>query len=85
MAMGKAIVASDLPSLREIIKDGENALLVISDNPELLAQGIKKLLKNPELAKKIGSNARIKAQYYSWDNRAKRIAEFMINSQVFEE
>ena len=36
MAQGKAIVASDLPMLREVLRNGENALLCDSDDPAAL-------------------------------------------------
>ena len=41
MASGRPIVASDLPSLREVLRDGENALLVEPGNPQALTAGIR--------------------------------------------
>ncbi|MHB8991587.1 MAG: glycosyltransferase, partial [Chloroflexota bacterium] len=40
MAARRPIVASRLPSLQEVLRDGENALLVEPDDPESLAKGI---------------------------------------------
>jgi len=40
MGAGIPLVASDLPSLREILVDGENALLVAPDDPAALAAGV---------------------------------------------
>ena len=34
MAAGRAIVASDLPAIREVLRDGENALLVTPGDAE---------------------------------------------------
>ena len=59
MASGIPIAASDLPSIGEILNDPStgsgrgNALLVEPDNPEALAEGIKKILQNPDFSGKI--------------------------------
>ncbi|HEX2513998.1 MAG TPA: glycosyltransferase family 4 protein, partial [Chloroflexota bacterium] len=44
MAAGRGIVASDLPSLREVLRDGVNARLVAPDSPADLARGLAELL-----------------------------------------
>jgi len=77
MTSGRPIVASDLPSIRDIVQDGETALLVEPDNPKALAEGIEMILDNPGLAKRISEQAYGEVQQYSWDERARKIIEFI--------
>ena len=76
MASKRPIVASDLPSIREILNE-ESAILVEPGNPKALAEGIKKVLQDEELAKKLAENAHRDVQQYSWEKRAEKILEFM--------
>ncbi len=57
MAAKKPIVATDIPANRELIRNGENGLLVPGKNSEILALAIKKLLDDPDLAGYLGRNA----------------------------
>lgn len=77
MAAGRPIVAADLPSLREVISDGCEALLFEPDNPRSLAQQIIKAVEDVKLAQSIVREAKDKAASYSWDNRAANIQRFM--------
>ncbi|MDI9384054.1 MAG: glycosyltransferase family 4 protein [Verrucomicrobiota bacterium] len=78
MAAGRPIIASDLPTLREVIVHGENGLLVPPDQPEAWIQAIETLQAHPDLAQKLADAARRCAERFSWDQRAsgilKRIA-----------
>ncbi len=76
MASGNPIVASNLPSFKEILNN-ENSILVESDNPEAMAVSIKKALNDTELLKSISEQAYKDVQQYTWDNRAKKIIEFI--------
>ncbi len=76
MASKRPIVASDLPTIREVLNEG-NAVLAESGNPKALAKGIEKLLKNEEFAKGIVEKAYKDVQGYSWEKRAERILEFI--------
>ena len=76
MASGRPIVASDLPSLREVLNEN-NSVLVEPDNPEKLDEAIKKILENPQLAEKISDQAFKEVQDYTWEKRAKKIFEFL--------
>ncbi len=58
MSMEKAVVASDVNALKEIIDDNRTGLLFEKDNPEDLAYKLKLLIKNKELVKTLGRNAR---------------------------
>jgi glycosyltransferase involved in cell wall biosynthesis len=75
MAAGVPIVASDLPSLREVVSDGDDALLVPPDDPAALAQTIRRLLVNPGLADRLRRTAFDRVAHYTWERRAGRILE----------
>jgi glycosyltransferase involved in cell wall biosynthesis len=49
LALGKTIVASDLPVFRELLTDRLNALLVNVDDPDALANALSELARNPAL------------------------------------
>lgn len=72
MASGRPIVASDLPSIREILNE-TNAVLVEPNDPEELAEGIKKIAKDDILAKNLAAQASKDVAQYSWEKRAERI------------
>ncbi len=76
MAAGCAIVASDLPSVREIVTPKE-ALLVTPDDAKALAEGIKKLVADRHLRLSLAREAYRKAKEFSWEKRAIRLCEFL--------
>ena len=73
MAAGRAIVASDLPSIREVLADGETALLVEPGHPEALAAAIMRLLSDRLLAERLATAACRQASQYTWAVRAERL------------
>jgi glycosyltransferase involved in cell wall biosynthesis len=83
MAAGKPIVATKLPAVMEVLKDGVNAVLVEPDNPAALARGIQHIVLDQAFARKIGENARRDVNNYTWQRRAGKILEF-INSSMSE-
>ena len=76
MASQKPIVASELPSFKEVLNQ-ENCIFVEPDNPEAMAIGIKKALNDAELSKRISEQAFKDVQKYTWDNRVRKILEFI--------
>ena len=73
MALGKPIVASDLPAIREVLCDGENAVLVEPDSPTRLASGVRRVLDDRVFAERIAHGAFDDAAQYSWEQRAERL------------
>lgn len=68
MSCGACVIALDRGTTRELIRDGENGI-VISD-PSLLAEAIIGLLKNPHLVYKYGAAAKKTMDSWpSWDER----------------
>lgn len=72
------IVASDLPSIREVLNES-SAVLVEPDDSEKLAEGIKKVLDDSVFAKNISEKAYKDVQEYSWDKRVGNILKFVEN------
>jgi glycosyltransferase involved in cell wall biosynthesis len=73
MAAGCAIVASDLPPLRAVLAEDE-AVWVRSGDPGSLAEGIRRLVADPDGARRMGERGREKARAYTWRARAERLA-----------
>lgn len=59
-AMGKPIVATDVPGCREAVVDGKNGLLVPPANARALAAAIDRLLIDPSLCRTMGMQGRSK-------------------------
>lgn len=76
MASKKPIIASDLPSIKEVLND-KNALLVKEGDPEDLAQGIKNILNDKRFAENLTTQAFIDVKKYSWQERVKKILAFV--------
>lgn len=73
-AMGKPIIAPDLPAIRELLLHNETAILFRPGDVESLGNAILYLIHNPNLAQKIGEQLRIHIlKEYTWRRNAERI------------
>ena len=79
MEAGKPIVASDLPSIREVLRHGANAVLVEPGDADALAAGLRRVFQDRGLAETIARQAFQDAAPYAWDRRAERL------ERLFEE
>ena len=77
MAQGIAVVASDLLTIREIIKHGVNGHLVEPGNPEALAGGINAVLQDPEYRQRLVQSALDTARSYTWSERGRHLTTFL--------
>lgn len=76
MAAGKAIVASRLGQISEIIEDGVTGLLVEPDSPKALSDAIVRLAKDPGLRERLGKAALEAAvEKHTWRRNAARVLE----------
>ncbi|MEO1440422.1 MAG: glycosyltransferase [Chloroflexota bacterium] len=74
MASGRAVVASDLPGWADVVRDGDNALLVPPSEVDAMAAALLRLHDDAALREKIGEAARTDAlAHYTWDARAHTI------------
>lgn len=80
LAMGKAVVAADLPAIREVLSDGVDALLAPPEEPPALAQAIQRLVDDPELRRRLGARAALRAQDFTWARRGANLLHFLANA-----
>jgi glycosyltransferase involved in cell wall biosynthesis len=79
LALGKTIVASNLPVFRELLTDRENALLVDPENSTELAAALTELCENFSLRHQLAAN--IEAMNFgdqSWLSIAERTKKFYL-------
>jgi glycosyltransferase involved in cell wall biosynthesis len=72
MASGRPIVASDLPSIREVLSE-RNAVLVPADDPLAIATAIQHCIEHPETSAALAPTARGDVEKYTWQARAEGI------------
>jgi glycosyltransferase involved in cell wall biosynthesis len=73
MASGRPIVASDLPSLREVLRHEENALLAEPGNPQALVAGIRRIKDDAALGQRLAAQAQADVAQFTWARRAERL------------
>jgi glycosyltransferase involved in cell wall biosynthesis len=65
MAVGKPVVASEVGGIPDLVKHGETGYLVRPADEKALANGIKKLLNDPEGAKQMGQRGKEYCRQFS--------------------
>jgi glycosyltransferase involved in cell wall biosynthesis len=77
LAAGKPILAPRAPDTAELLKDGENALLVPAGDPAAAAAALDRLLGDMALANRLAGEALELSRALTWDSRAERVANFL--------
>lgn len=80
LAVGRPIVASSLPAIAEVLRDGENAILVPPDDAAALAAAIGRLSDDRALAVRLARQAFHDAAAYAWPARAKRLDAVLVRA-----
>jgi glycosyltransferase involved in cell wall biosynthesis len=76
MAMGKGIIASDLEQIGEVLEHDLTAWMVKPGDAESLMHGLKIMIDNPDISKRLGEAARREAiAKYSWKEHTRKIIE----------
>lgn len=74
MAQARAIVAADLPVLRDVLEHGRNAWLVPPEDYEAWVDAVRRLRDDPSLRERLGRTAFEDFElHYTWTARAGRV------------
>jgi glycosyltransferase involved in cell wall biosynthesis len=74
MACGTAVVASSCGQISEVVRDGENGLLVPPGNLGALAGACDRLLTEPALRQRLGQSAsELIRREFTWNENAARV------------
>jgi glycosyltransferase involved in cell wall biosynthesis len=73
LAAGRAIVASDLPSIREVLRHEIDSLLVAPGDAAALASAIRRLSQDEAFRLGLSRRALESAADYTWERRAERL------------
>lgn len=65
MACGKPVVASNIPGVRSIVRDGVDGVIIEPGSADALASGIQRLLASDHQAMGAAGRAKVEAKY-SW-------------------
>jgi phosphatidylinositol alpha-mannosyltransferase len=73
MAAGLAVIAHPIPGVRELVRDGENGLLVPLCNAQAYAEALRALQENHTLRRTLGEAARQTVAPLDWSKLAAQI------------
>jgi len=62
MAMGRAVLTTDVPGCRETVQEGRNGYLIPARDPAALADGMLRLLAEPARLERMGRESRVIAE-----------------------
>jgi len=78
LAMGKPIIATNIPFHKRIFEKGECGILLSDNEPKTLSDAITKLYQNRTMINKMGNKGReIVEKFYSWDCIALEVEKFL--------
>lgn len=78
LAAGRPIVAPDLADMRELLRNGENGLLVSPDDPNQNAGAIRALLSDVGLQDRLAANATETSRSLTWEARAEKFRNWKV-------
>lgn len=78
---GKPLIGSRIGGIPEIIRDGENGILVQESNPKELSKAIATLLSDRDLNTKMGRNSiEIAKREFTWDAATEKLLDCYVKS-----
>ena len=84
MAMGRAVLASDVPPFQEIVNPGVDGLLCDPHNPRAIAANLIRLLTDPTLRRTLGATARrLAVDRYSVQHIVEQNIEFYMDCRYY--
>lgn len=77
LAAGRAVFAPRTPDIEELLRDGENAVLVSPDDIEAAAAALRSLLADDPRRERLATAAKKVGEQLTWDARAEKLERFI--------
>ncbi|HXE55508.1 MAG TPA: glycosyltransferase family 4 protein, partial [Tepidisphaeraceae bacterium] len=78
MAAGVPVIGTNVPGIRDVIRDGQNGLLVPPFSPVALADAIRRVIERPELRRELVEQAtRDVRERFSWSRVLERYCQLL--------
>jgi glycosyltransferase involved in cell wall biosynthesis len=77
LAAGRAILAPEAPDTAELLRHGENSVLVQPGKTDATVTALRELAASPTRVAQLAAGSFVTAQALTWDARARRIASFL--------
>lgn len=76
MAMAKAVIAPDLPPIRDVVADGERGVIIPRGDVRLLREAIRTLTEDAPMRVRLGQQARRQVmERHTWEANARCVVE----------
>jgi len=75
MAAARPIIATSIASVKEILKDEVNSILVPPDSADAICEGLEKVLSDDNLSERIAAKVGDEINQYTWEERAKKLLD----------
>jgi glycosyltransferase involved in cell wall biosynthesis len=82
MAAGRAILASNLTAMREVLEHERNSLLCSADSPASWVEAIQRLARDQTLRMQLGRQARKEVSQYTWTGRAGEVLDWLTTTDL---
>ena len=76
-SFGIPVIATDLPTTRELVDEGETGLFFSSDDQDAFSKNIDILYSNAQIYKTMVNKVYEKAETLLWDKRAKMFKDIL--------
>jgi len=77
LALGKAVVASDIGQIAEVVEHGRTGLLVPPGDLAALVEALEALVVDPALRQRMGVTAATAAEAFTWEANARRVEKLI--------
>jgi len=74
-AAATPVLASDIPGYREVLRDGQDGLLLGAGDPLALAEALRTLALDPALRERMARSARERAERFAWPHVAAEVLD----------
>jgi len=82
LAAGKVIVASDIPTIRDVVGQSEAAYLVAPDSADAIAVAVVAIEREPRRFERMAASARARGMRATWEHKSEELLRWLGSAGV---